>query len=177
MAQPMFLNHPPKKLILVLLLLLLSRFSRVWLCATPWTAAHQAPPSIGFSRQEYWSGVPLPSPDFGASTFIRKWGHIASYFQLALGTENSISLQVLDVLIHKKSLKIQQIFLFHFMTDIWLLKDFFFQPFFFFFFFTNTLRDLTQALMRKSTPVICSCKQWSDKAGQDSSLHNWLFME
>ena len=30
--------------------------------ATPWTAAHQAPPSVGFSRQEYWSGVPLPSP-------------------------------------------------------------------------------------------------------------------
>ena len=36
--------------------------SRVWLLVTPWTAAHQAPPSIGFSRQEYWSGVPLPSP-------------------------------------------------------------------------------------------------------------------
>ena len=36
--------------------------SRVWLVATPWTAAHQAPPSMGFSRQEYWSGVPLPSP-------------------------------------------------------------------------------------------------------------------
>ena len=35
--------------------------SRVWLFATPWTAAHQAPPSMGFSRQEYWSGVPLPS--------------------------------------------------------------------------------------------------------------------
>ena len=31
--------------------------------ATPWTAAHQAPPSMGFSRQEYWSGVPLPSPN------------------------------------------------------------------------------------------------------------------
>ena len=29
---------------------------------TPWTAAHKAPPSMGFSRQEYWSGVPLPSP-------------------------------------------------------------------------------------------------------------------
>jgi len=43
-------------------LLLLSYFSRVRLCATPWTAAHQAPPSMGFSRQEYWSGVPLPSP-------------------------------------------------------------------------------------------------------------------
>ena len=36
--------------------------SRVLLLATPWTAAYQAPPSMGFSRQEYWSGVPLPSP-------------------------------------------------------------------------------------------------------------------
>ena len=38
--------------------------SRVWLLATPWSAAHQAPPSMGFSRQEYWSGVPLPSLKF-----------------------------------------------------------------------------------------------------------------
>ena len=36
--------------------------SRVRLLATPWTAAYQALPSMGFSRQEYWSGVPLPSP-------------------------------------------------------------------------------------------------------------------
>ena len=36
--------------------------SHVWLLATPWTAAYQAPQSMGFSRQEYWSGVPLPSP-------------------------------------------------------------------------------------------------------------------
>ena len=36
--------------------------SHVPLLATPWTAAYQAPPSMGFSRQEYWSGVPLPSP-------------------------------------------------------------------------------------------------------------------
>ena len=36
--------------------------SHVWLLATPWTAAYQAPPSKGFSRQEYWSGVPLSSP-------------------------------------------------------------------------------------------------------------------
>ena len=45
-----------------LLLLLLSRFSRVRLCATPETAAHQAPLSLGFSRQEHWSGLPFPSP-------------------------------------------------------------------------------------------------------------------
>ena len=39
--------------------------SHVWLLTTPWTAAYQAPPSMGFSRQEYWSGVPLPSPKIG----------------------------------------------------------------------------------------------------------------
>ena len=48
--------------IYILLLLLLSRFSCVRLCATPQTAAHQAPPSLGFSRQEHWSGLPFPSP-------------------------------------------------------------------------------------------------------------------
>ena len=45
-----------------LLLLLLSHFSRVRLCATPQTAVHQAPPSLGFSRQEHWSRLPFPSP-------------------------------------------------------------------------------------------------------------------
>ena len=44
------------------MLLLLSCFSRVRLCATPETEAHQAPPSLGFSRQEHWSGLPFPSP-------------------------------------------------------------------------------------------------------------------
>ena len=58
-----------------LLLLLLSRFSRVWLCATPKTAAHQAPPSLGFSRQEHWSGLPLPSA---------KYSRQASYYSLSL---------------------------------------------------------------------------------------------
>ena len=43
------------------LLLLLSRFSLVRLCATPEMTAHQAPPSLGFSRQEHWSGLPFPS--------------------------------------------------------------------------------------------------------------------
>ena len=47
---------------MLLLLLLLSRFSRVRLCATPETAAHQAPLSLGFSRKEHWSELPFPSP-------------------------------------------------------------------------------------------------------------------
>ena len=40
---------------------MLSCFSWVQLCAIPWTVAHQAPLSMGFSRQEYWSGLPCPS--------------------------------------------------------------------------------------------------------------------
>ena len=43
-------------------MLLLSHFSRVQLCVTPDMAAHQATPSLGFSRQEHWSGLPFPSP-------------------------------------------------------------------------------------------------------------------
>ena len=41
---------------------MLSRFSHVWLCVTLWTVAFQAPLSMGFSRQEYWSGLPFPPP-------------------------------------------------------------------------------------------------------------------
>ena len=50
------------KAVHLLYLLLLSHFSRVQLCATPQTAAHQAPLALGFSRQEHWSGLPFPSP-------------------------------------------------------------------------------------------------------------------
>ena len=53
------LSQPQGRL---LLLPLLSCFSRVRLCATAEMAAHQAPPSLGFSRQEHWSGLPFPSP-------------------------------------------------------------------------------------------------------------------
>ena len=56
------LSHQESPFPIILLLLLLSRFSRVRLCATPQTAAHQAPPSLGFPRQEHWSGLPFPSP-------------------------------------------------------------------------------------------------------------------
>ena len=56
------LNGCRKDLVNLMLLLLLSHFSHVQLCVTPWTAAHQAPPSLGFSRQEHWSGLPFPPP-------------------------------------------------------------------------------------------------------------------
>ena len=52
----------PQTSVYISYLLLLSRFSRVRLCETPQMAAHQAPPSLGFSRQEHWSGLPFPSP-------------------------------------------------------------------------------------------------------------------
>ena len=57
----------------VLLLLLLSRLSRVRLCATPYTAAYQAPLSLGFSRQEHWSGLPFPSSMHKSEKW--KWSH------------------------------------------------------------------------------------------------------
>ena len=63
LAGGFFTTEPSgKPLNVYMLLLLLSHFSRVRLCVTPEMAAHQAPPSLGFSRQEYWSGLPFPSP-------------------------------------------------------------------------------------------------------------------
>ena len=57
---------------------MLSHFSRVRLCATPYTAAHQAPPSLGFSRQEHWSGLPFPSPMHDSEKW--KWSRsVVSY--------------------------------------------------------------------------------------------------
>ena len=67
---PYCLSHQGSHIQALLLLLLLIRFICVLLCATPETAAHQAPPSLGFSRQEYWSGVPLPSPTFKLHTYL-----------------------------------------------------------------------------------------------------------
>ena len=61
-VQKVLLKSKNICIIKMLLLLLLSHFSRVWLCATPQMAAHQAPLSLGFSRQEHWSGLPFPSP-------------------------------------------------------------------------------------------------------------------
>ena len=57
--------------------------SCVRLSATPWTAAHQAPPSMEFSRQEYWSGVPLPSPELNWVVVIRLL-HTSSWNSLLL---------------------------------------------------------------------------------------------
>ena len=62
-------------ILVMLLLLLLSHFSHVRLCATPEKAAHKAPPSLGFSRQEHWSGLPFPSPMHESEKW--KWSHSA----------------------------------------------------------------------------------------------------
>ena len=59
-------------------------FSCVWLLATPWTAAYQAPLSLGFFRQEYWSGVPLPSPQ---RAYLYLNGLEECILHLCLGTE------------------------------------------------------------------------------------------
>ena len=58
--------------------------SRIQLLVTPWTAAHQAPPSVGFSRQEYWSGLPLPSPLNGLACIFSLFYEIALELQFNL---------------------------------------------------------------------------------------------
>ena len=63
-----------------MLLLLLSCFSCVRLCVTPETAAHQAPPSLGFSRQEHWSGLPFPSPRHESEKW--KWSRSVMSYSL-----------------------------------------------------------------------------------------------
>ena len=65
--------------------------NQVWLLATPWTAAHQAPPFMGFSRQEYCSGVPLPSPSIQENTVQLTSKEIHPQ-KLLLGTWNTMSL-------------------------------------------------------------------------------------
>ena len=62
--------------------------SHAQLFATPWTAAHQAPPSMGFSRQEYWSGLPLPSPEVMPSHLLNLYigfRCIAQWFSIFTG--------------------------------------------------------------------------------------------
>ena len=62
---------------IVLLQVKVKSLSRVRLSATPWTVAHQAPPSMGFSRQEYWSGLPFSSPELQGSSNV--WGTVLPY--------------------------------------------------------------------------------------------------
>ena len=64
--------------------------SRVRLLATPWTTAYQGPPPMGFSRQEYWSGVPLPSLETHAASFML----ISPKFYLLSGGVVGISMQL-----------------------------------------------------------------------------------
>ena len=71
-------NTNSLKFHLLLLLLLLSRFSRVRLCATPQTAAHQAPLSLGFSRQEHWTGFKFHLLHLN---YIYTWSHICLFIR------------------------------------------------------------------------------------------------
>ena len=64
--------------------------SRVGLLATPWTAAYQAPRSMGFSRQEYWSGVPLPSPMVRPTVMLKKGEKKSKFYIIAVIHQNKI---------------------------------------------------------------------------------------
>ena len=73
--------------------------SRVRLLATPWTAAYQTPPSMGFSRQEYWSGVPSPSPNLSFALNkheLTLWKRTWSWERLKAGREGQQRMRWLD---------------------------------------------------------------------------------
>ena len=74
-------------------LLLLSHFSPVQLCATPKTAARQAPPSLGFSRQEHWSGLPFPSPIHESENWS-EW-HVSIYMWIFSINKHSTTWSIL----------------------------------------------------------------------------------
>ena len=73
--------------------------SRVQLFTTPWTATHQGPPSMGFSRQEYWSGLPLPSLDKDIAVIF--FSSLKKYFlSSSIIDVQYYMLQVYSILIH-----------------------------------------------------------------------------
>ena len=86
-------------------MLLLSRFSRVRLCATPSTAAHQDPPSMWFSRQEYRSGLPLPSPAFALQPNNHTALYLGVWKQLKTHTKPCILMFIVALFIIAKSWK------------------------------------------------------------------------
>ena len=71
--------------------------SRVRVLATPWTAAYQAPPPIGFSRQVYWSGVPLPSPAFRLDPFkyVPNIKEECTFWNFSIDVSNNLNIQEL----------------------------------------------------------------------------------
>ena len=73
--------------------------SCVWPSATPWTTAFQAPPSMGFSRQGYWSGVPLPFQTFVSSVCVKKYRRVLCQCSISLKKKNNmISFQTFRLL-------------------------------------------------------------------------------
>ena len=75
-------------------------FSGARLLATPWTAAHQAPPSMGFAKQEYWSGVPLPSPMFQST--LQSHSYSSCYYQLESSRNDHILFSIACVCVNSQ---------------------------------------------------------------------------
>ena len=72
--------------------------SRVRLFATPWTAAYRAPPSLGFSRQEHWSGLPLPAPYYELDFYKHIYEALSSWmWSLLCGANPGVELLALDI--------------------------------------------------------------------------------
>ena len=84
-----------------ILLLLLSHFSHVRFCVTPQTAAHEAPPSLGFSRPEHWSGLPFPSPMHESVYLDLNLSGRCSQFKFSYGNGFQVKFDSLELVIFK----------------------------------------------------------------------------
>ena len=113
--------------------------SRVWPSVTPWTAAFQDPPSMGFSRQEYWSGVPLPSPMFSYPVVSNSLQPYELYNGiLQAGILEWIAIPISSIIVYLQIIlncptcsasTLSQVFVFLFFVLVFTTANFYFSPF------------------------------------------------
>ena len=158
---------------------MLSRFSHVQLCATPWKTVHQAPLPTGFSIQEYWSGLPFPSPVYSTKPFYIKdlsilglwyprvgmwaipWGHRVltipwrcPFFCIAI-TQASVCSSLVPFILEQRSLYCGHVKMFNRIFDLYP-QD-----------INSTLQIMNPKCLQTSTVVLCV---WMLVAGERDEL-------
>ena len=130
--------------------------SRARLFATPWAAAYQAPPSMGFSRQEYWSGLPLPSPHQSLRTSLISIHHIFSDLQFLILTWWVSPLMKEELLLAGTKDSARSLWNYHKGLG-WVMTRWLGTPGLHFFFFLSTPREKVPGHpSEQSSKVLCS---------------------
>ena len=144
--------------------------SRVWLLATPWTAVYQAPPSMGVSRQEYWSGLPLTSPEETSSLS----NSIVFLYFFALITEEGFFISPcysLELCI-QMAISFLFSFAFHFSSFLSCLQVLFNHFAFLHFFFLGMVLIIASCTMLR-TSIHSSLHTLSIRSNLLNHIHGW----